>query len=157
MQPSIQWYNTFGRRWQSWWPPPSSLSTRLRDMGNSGIQWQASWPTSPALTSLNLPCWPRHHNKHQGDDNGSGRKNVGEQDVHQGPNGCMGEKNCRAANLAESPGLFHKKMARAKTILASHRKTFVVQGCSPCSPRAGSSRERRQDHRDDVCPPPRST
>ncbi len=105
----------------------------------------------------NLFCWPWHRNNHQGDDNGGRRKNVGEQDVHQGLNGCMGEQNCRAANLEESPGLLHGKMARAKTILASHCKTFPVQGCSPCSPRAGSSRVRRQDHHDDVCPPPRST
>ncbi len=54
----------------------------------------------------------------------------------------MREQNCRAANLAESPGLLHGKMARAKTIFASHRKTVAVQGCSPCSPRAGSSRGR---------------
>jgi hypothetical protein len=26
---------------------------------------------------------------------------VGEQDVHRGPNGCMGEQNCRSANLAK--------------------------------------------------------
>jgi hypothetical protein len=50
-----------------------------------------------------------------------------------------------AANLAESPGLLHRKMARAKTIFASHRKTVMVQGCSPCSPRAGSGSGRRQD------------
>jgi hypothetical protein len=49
------------------------------------------------------------------------------------------------------------KMARAKTIFASHRKTVVVQGCSPRSPRAGSSRGRRQDNRYDVCPPTRAT
>jgi hypothetical protein len=34
----------------------------------------------------------------------------------------MGEQNRHAANLAESPGLLHGKMARAKTILASHHK-----------------------------------
>jgi hypothetical protein len=45
----------------------------------------------------------------------------------------MGEQNCCTANLAESPGLLHGKMARAKTILASHHVTFMVQGCSPHS------------------------
>ncbi len=34
----------------------------------------------------------------------------------------MGEQDHSAANLEESPGLLHRKMARAKTILASHRK-----------------------------------
>jgi hypothetical protein len=34
----------------------------------------------------------------------------------------MGEQNPRAAKLAESPGLLHGKMARAKTIFTSHRK-----------------------------------
>jgi hypothetical protein len=62
----------------------------------------------------------------------------------------MGEQDCCAANLVKSPGLLHGKMARAKIILASHRKTFAFQGCSPCSARVSSSRGRRQDHRNGV-------
>ncbi len=98
----------------------------------------------------NLPCQPRHCNNHQGNDDGGGHKNVGEQDVHHGQNGCMGEQDHCSTNLAESPGLLQRKMARAKIILASHHETFAVQGCSPCSPRASSSRGRRQDHQDDA-------
>ncbi len=39
----------------------------------------------------------------------AGQKNVGEQDVHRGSNGCMGEQDRCAANLAEFPGLLHGK------------------------------------------------
>jgi hypothetical protein len=39
----------------------------------------------------------------------------------------MGEQNPCAANLAKSPGLLHGKMARAKTIFASHRKTVTFK------------------------------
>ncbi len=78
---------------------------------------------------------------------------MGEQELHQGPNECMGEQDRFTANLADSPGLLHGKLARAKTILASHHETSTVQGCSPHSKRASSSRGRRQDHHNDVYPP----
>ncbi len=66
---------------------------------------------------------------------------MGEQDVHRGLNGCLGEQDRCAANLAESLGLLHRKMARAKTTLASHCKTFAFQGCSPCSAKVSSAAE----------------
>jgi hypothetical protein len=56
---------------------------------------------------LNLSHQPQHLDKHQQNDNGGKHKNMGEQDVHQGPNGCVGEQARNAANLAESPGLLH--------------------------------------------------
>jgi hypothetical protein len=43
----------------------------------------------------------------------------------------MGGQNRHVANLSESSRLIHRKMARAKTVLAIHHKTFMVQGCSP--------------------------
>ncbi len=75
---------------------------------------------------LNLSYWPRHRNKRWENNDDSGRENVGEQDVHRGPNGCMGEQDCGTANLEESTGLLHRKMARVKTILTCHRKNIHV-------------------------------
>jgi hypothetical protein len=48
---------------------------------------------------------------------------VGEQDVHQGLNGCIGEQDrCCAANLAEPPGLLHKKWLEQRQYLQATAK-----------------------------------
>ncbi len=156
MQPSTQWYSTSVRRRQSRWPPSRSLSTRLRDIGSSKIQQQASRPILAALTSFEPPLLTaalqqasRKWQWRQVQECGRARCSPRTKWLH-------GRTNHGAANLAESPGLLHGKMACAKILLASHCKTFMVQGCSPCSPRASSSRGRRRDHCKDVCPPPRA-
>jgi hypothetical protein len=59
-----------------------------------GKQWDPTSSIMAYFTGLevsNLSCQPQHCNKHQGNDDGSGRKNVGEQDVHQGPNRLRGQ------------------------------------------------------------------
>jgi hypothetical protein len=47
---------------------------------------------------------------------------VGEQDVHQGPNICLGEQDHCAANLAESPGLLHKNWLEQRQCLQATTK-----------------------------------
>ncbi len=49
---------------------------------------------------------------------------MGEQDVHQGPSGCVGEQDHSAANLAEPPGLLHgKRLERRQYLQATARHT----------------------------------
>jgi hypothetical protein len=51
---------------------------------------------------------------------------------------------------------FTEKWLEQRQCLQATAKQSRFKG-SPCSPRAGSSRGRRQYHRNDVCPPPRAT
>jgi hypothetical protein len=47
---------------------------------------------------------------------------VGKQDVHRGPNGCLGEQTCHATNLAGPPGLLHGEVAGVPPVLAGNEK-----------------------------------
>jgi hypothetical protein len=84
-------------------------------------RYKALWdPTSSItayLTHLNrfqLTGWSRHHNKQGREDNGGWRPNVAKQDVHQRPDGCMGEHDGHQPDMDKPPSLLHPKMARNK-------------------------------------------
>jgi hypothetical protein len=77
-----------------------------------GKQWDLTTSITvfhPPQKVSNLFCQPWYRNKYQGNDDGCKREKVGEQDFHQGPNGCMGEQDRCAANLAEYPRLLCRK------------------------------------------------
>ncbi len=78
-------------------------------------------------------------------------RTVGKGDVHQGPNGCLGEQTLHATNLAGPPGLLHGEVAGAPPALAGNGKALTVQGRITCLPRASSCGGRRRDNCNDVC------
>ncbi len=94
------------------------------------------------LPSITRRLW--HCDKRGRENSGSRSTNVAEQDVHGGPDGCMGKQTRGATDMGGAPGILHQEVAGTQAVLRDDGKTIVIQRGSASCPRNSSSQGRRR-------------